>query len=173
VENSGWPMRRPGGVLWSRGCDPDPEMSCFHDNERPNRHRQGRSPTGVDLIGHLPRACEPSSRGGGVNEKTQPELTEFDELLHGLGALTRAELAELVASRIPAHDVPSFAVLASGRLGNGSLSDQWDVAPLARVCPLRPPTRPSRMADRVRISVHAHLPHGIPILRASRGCVDS
>jgi hypothetical protein len=45
--------------------------------------------------------------------KTQPELTEFDELLDGLGALTRAELAELVASRIPAHDVPSFVVLAS------------------------------------------------------------
>lgn len=46
--------------------------------------------------------------------KTQPQLTEFEEVLDGLGALTRAELAELVISRIPAKDVPSFVVLASG-----------------------------------------------------------
>jgi hypothetical protein len=46
--------------------------------------------------------------------KTQPQLTEFDELLDGLGALTRDELAELVKSRIPAHDVPGFVALATG-----------------------------------------------------------
>jgi hypothetical protein len=41
-------------------------------------------------------------------------LTEFQELLDGLGGLSRAELADLVVSRIPTKDVPSFVTLASG-----------------------------------------------------------
>jgi hypothetical protein len=41
--------------------------------------------------------------------KTQPELTEFDELLDGLGALTRVELE---ASRIPARVPGDVEVIA-------------------------------------------------------------
>jgi hypothetical protein len=39
---------------------------------------------------------------------------EVEELLGELQGLTRAELAELVMSRIPTQDVPNFVVLARG-----------------------------------------------------------
>jgi hypothetical protein len=46
--------------------------------------------------------------------EAHPGLTEFEELLQRLQDLTRAQIADLVRSRIPVQDAQSFAALADG-----------------------------------------------------------